>query len=158
MHDAPLVTPPPSSMKLIPIKENLHDNQEFLSHPDCQETIYLSVAFFKNVGYHFPWIGYYASVDGTLVGTAAFKGRPLFGKVEIAYSIFPQYRQRGHGTEICNQLVRLSLATDSSVLITARTLKEENYSTRILRKNGFHHLGVVMDRDDGEVWEWEYRY
>jgi len=145
-------------MKLHPIKENLHDNHEFLNHPDCQDTIYLSVAFFKNVGYHHPWIGYYASVNGELVGTAAFKGRPLFGKVEIAYSIFPQYRQRGLGTEICKQLVQLSLETDSSVLITARTLKEENFSTRIRRKNGFHHLGVVNDMDDGEVWEWEYRF
>jgi [ribosomal protein S5]-alanine N-acetyltransferase len=147
-----------AGMILIPIKENLHDNPEFISHPDCQESIYMSVAFFKNIGYHFPWIGYYASVDGELVGSAAFKGRPLFGKVEIAYGIFPQYRQRGLGTEICKQLVDLSLQTDSSVLITARTLKEENYSVRILRKNGFHHLGVVVDIDDGEVWEWEYRF
>jgi [ribosomal protein S5]-alanine N-acetyltransferase len=145
-------------MKLIPIKESLQDNQEFVNHPDCQDTIYMSVAFFKSIGYHFPWIGYYASVEDQLVGTCAFKGRPLFGKVEIAYSVFPKYRQRGLGTEICRQLVQLSLQTDSSVLITARTEREENFSTRILRKNGFHHLGTVVDIDDGEVWEWEYRF
>jgi [ribosomal protein S5]-alanine N-acetyltransferase len=39
----------------------------------------------------------------------------------------------------------------------ARTLMEENYSTRILRKNGFECLGIVNDPDDGDVWEWEYK-
>jgi len=145
-------------MKLIPILENLNDNHEFINHPDCQESLYLSVAFFKNVGYHRPWIGYYASFNGELVGSAAFKGRPLFGKVEIAYGTFPQFRNKGMGTQICQQLVELALQTDSSVLITARTLKEENYSTKILKKNSFHFVGPVMDQDDGEVWEWEYRF
>jgi ribosomal-protein-alanine N-acetyltransferase len=145
-------------MRLLPIKEQLDDNHDFLKHPDCQDSLYLSVAFFKNVGYHFPWIGYYAYADGALVGSAAFKGRPLYGKVEIAYGIFPKYRQRGFETEICRQLVNISLRTDPSVLITARTLKEESYSTKILRKNGFHFSGPVMDQDDGEVWEWEYKF
>jgi len=81
----------------------------------------------------------------------------MFGKVEIAYGIFPKYRQMGYGTEICRMLVEIALKADSSVLITARTLREENYSTKILKKNGFHFLGTVVDPDDGEVWEWEYR-
>jgi len=145
-------------MKLLPIKEELDDNHDFLTHPDCQDSLYMSVAFFKNVGYHRPWIGYYAFEGGDLVGSGAFKGRPLYGKVEIAYGTFPKFRQRGMGTEICRQLVELSLKTDPSVLITARTLKEENFSTRILKKNGFHFSGAVLDQDDGEVWEWEYKF
>jgi len=35
-------------------------------------------------------------------------------------------------------------------------LPEESYSTRILKKNGFVHLGTIWDDDDGDVWEWEY--
>jgi RimJ/RimL family protein N-acetyltransferase len=81
----------------------------------------------------------------------------MLGKVEIAYAIFPQYRTMGYGGEVCRRLVEIALTTDASVLITARTLREENYSTKILKKNGFHFLGTVVDPDDGEVWEWEYR-
>src|SRR4051812_15862856 len=102
-------------MQLIPIKERLEDNQQFVDHPDCQDSIYLSVDFFRSIGYYSPWIGYYASKDGVLVGSGAFKGRPRFGKVEIAYGIFPQHRQKGYGAEICKKLVALSLETDSSV-------------------------------------------
>jgi RimJ/RimL family protein N-acetyltransferase len=73
----------------------------------------------------------------TLVGSAAFKGKPKEGRVEIAYGVFPHYQNQGIGTEICGQLVLLALETDPTVIVTARTLPEENYSTRILRKNNF---------------------
>lgn len=144
-------------MVLVPIQENLADNHDFLVNPDWREGLEMSVAFFKNVGYHPPWIGYYAKKGDQFVGNAAFKGRPLYGKVEIAYGIFPQFQQLGYGTEVCESLVAMALATDPSVLITARTLREENYSTKILRKNGFQFSGTVLDPDDGEVWEWEYK-
>ncbi|RAV99460.1 GNAT family N-acetyltransferase [Pseudochryseolinea flava] len=144
-------------MVLLPIKENLEDNIDFIDHPDCQDTLEMSVKFFKNIGYHFPWVGYYAQKDRVLIGTGAFKGRPLFGKIEIAYGIFPQYRRMGYGTEICGRLLEIATRTDPSVLITARTLPAENFSTKILRKNNFHFSGTVIDPDDGEVWEWEYR-
>jgi [ribosomal protein S5]-alanine N-acetyltransferase len=144
-------------MILLPIQEHLEDNQAFLANPDCRESLDMSVQYFRNMGYHHPWIGYYAQKGEQIVGTGAFKGRPLFGKVEIAYGIFPPYQQMGYGTEVCQRLVEIALETDASILITARTLREENFSTRILRKNGFHFLGTVADPDDGDVWEWAYR-
>ena len=65
-------------------------------------------------------------------------------------------QQKGIGTQIAKTLVELSLKTDPSVRITAQTLKEENYSVRILRSNNFKLIGTAMDEDEGEVWEWEY--
>lgn len=144
------------TIELLPIKELLSENKAFLDHPDCQETLEMSVLFYANVGYHKPWIGYYASLNGTLVGNAGFKGRPIDGKVEIAYGTFPAFQQKGIGRLICQKLVHLATTTDPAVRITARTLPEENYSTRILKKNGFTWQGIVIDIDDGEVWEWEY--
>jgi len=144
-------------MVLLQIKEKLEDNPEFISNPHCQETLYQTIIYFKSIGYSFPWIGYYASINNQIVGNGAFKGRPLNGKVEIAYSTFPGYQQQGIGTEICRQLIQVALQTDPSVIITARTLTEENFSTQILSKNNFILNGTVMDTDDGEVWEWEYK-
>ena len=51
----------------------------------------------------------------------------------------------------------LALKTNPSVRITARTLPENNFSTRILEKNNFTFTGEVNDPDDGEVWEWAYK-
>ncbi len=93
---------------LLPIKEALSDNTEFLSNPLCAENLTMSVLFYARVGYSPPWIGYYASVDGTIVGSGGFKGRPLNGKVEIAYGTFPAFRTKGVGTAICRRLVELA--------------------------------------------------
>jgi len=144
-------------MKLLAIQEKLEDNPEFISNPACQESLHQTITYFQNIGYSPPWVGYYASVNNKIVGGCAFKGRPVHGKVEIAYGTFPEFQHQGIGTEMCQQLVKLSLQTDPSVIITARTLMEENFSTKILRKNNFILKGSVMDTDDGEVWEWEYK-
>jgi ribosomal-protein-alanine N-acetyltransferase len=143
-------------MKLIPVKEHLHENEKFTDNPDCQDSIYMCVDFYKKVGFNPPWICYYVQLNGSLVAAAAFKGKPVNGKVEIAYGTFPLYRQIGIGTRVAHALVQLSLKTNPSVRIMARTLPEENYSARILRKNNFNLLGTVTDDEDGEVWEWEY--
>ena len=141
-------------MKLIPIKEKLEENSEFTANPLCQDTVYMSVDFYKKLGFEPPWICYYVQQDGNLVGSAAFKGKPVNRSVEIAYGTFEPYRQRGIGTEICRLLVDLARKTDPSLGITARTLPQNNFSTRILAKNNFEFAGTVVDPEDGEVWEW----
>ena len=143
-------------MILLPIKEHLHQNQQFISNPDCKDSLEMCIDFYKRAGFNPPWICYYVQLDDNLVAAAAFKGKPVNNKVEIAYGTFPNYQNQGIGTKIAETLVGLSLKTDPSIRITAQTLKEENYSVRILRKNNFKLIGTAMDEDEGEVWEWEY--
>jgi RimJ/RimL family protein N-acetyltransferase len=144
-------------MKLIPIKERLEENEDFTANPLCQENIQMTIDFYKKVGFIEPWIGYYAEENGNLVGSAGFKGQPINGTIEIAYGTFEMYRKQGIGTMICKQLVNLSLKTDPSIRITARTLPEENFSVRILKKNNFVFIGTVNDPEDGDVWEWLFK-
>ena len=144
-------------MELVPIKELLEENGAFVENPLCQDSIYMAIDFYKKVGYNPPWISYYVKIENELVGAAAFKGKPVNGKIEIAYGTFGKYRNQGNGTSICRQLVNLSLKTDPSVTITARTLPEENFSTKLLRKNDFVFGGTVIDPEDGEVWEWIFK-
>ncbi len=92
----------------------------------------------------------------TGLGAAALKVDQWSGRVEIAYGTFPSFQHKGIGTMICKELVMMTLRTDPTVKIMARTLMEENHSAKILKKNGFLWQGVVVDLDDGEVWEWEY--
>jgi [ribosomal protein S5]-alanine N-acetyltransferase len=144
-------------MKLVPIGEKLEDNMEFLHEPSCSESLFMTIEFFKKVGYVKPWIGYYAKVGNNIVGSAAYKGAPVNGSVEIAYGTFEAFRKKGIGTQICKMLVDLAVETDPTIRITARTLPEKNFSTKILSQNNFECLGTVNDPEDGEVWEWEYR-
>ena len=141
-------------MQLIPIKLRPEDNTQFTADPLRRLTVEMTVDFYKGVGFVEPWIGYLVEQDGDFVGSAGFKGPPVNGTVEIAYGTDEKYRNRGIGTKICKLLVELSLKTDPSVKITARTFEASNYSTRILQKNNFLCIGTVNDPEDGEVWEW----
>jgi len=144
-------------MNLLPIKEHLHENAGFIDHPDCKDSLGMCIDFYKRAGFNPPWICYYVEQDGELVAAAAFKGKPVDNKVEIAYGTFASYQKQGIGTKVAEMLVKLALETDLSVRVTAQTLKQENYSTKILRKNNFEIIGIAIDEDEGEVWEWEYQ-
>ena len=143
-------------LELIPIKQTIEENQEFINIENGQEGLYMTIEYYKAIGFNPPWIGYYAKINDSLVGSAGYKGQPVNNKIEIAYGTFPNFRKQGIGTEICKELVDLALKTDPSIIITARTLPENNYSTKILKKNNFKLVGTVWDKDDGNVWEWVY--
>jgi len=144
-------------MELIPVLQHLHENPEFINNPRCVESLHMTINFYESVGFLPPWIGYYVKQNEDLVGCAAFKGKPVNGKVEIAYGTFEEFRKQGIGTEICNVLVNLAMRTDPTIRITARTMPENNFSTRILQENKFQLTGNVVDPEDGDVWEWEYK-
>lgn len=145
-----------SPITLLPIREHADENPEFSLHPDCRDSYMMTIDFYKRVGFQPPWISYYVSIDSELVAAVAYKGKPINHQVEIAYGVFPQYQNKGIGARICRELVLLAQKTDPTVTITARTLAEENFSTKVLRKNNFKLRGIVNDLEDGEVWEWVY--
>ena len=45
----------------------------------------------------------------------------------------------------------------NNVKIIAKTLPENNASTRILIKNGFVFVCPINDEDDGNVWLWQHK-
>ena len=145
-------------MLLLPIHIEPDKNELFQHCEACVPILAVYPGYYNKIGYHPPWIGYFASLDGEeIVGAAGFKGQPKEGRVEIAYATFDPYQRKGIGTEICSQLVTLALETDPAVRVTARTLQDGWASIRILQKNGFTCSGLVHDEDDGEVLEWEYQ-
>ena len=111
-------------------------------------------AYYGQIGFQKPWIGYCAVSQNQVVGTCAFKGAPKHGKVEIAYATLEEFQNQGIGGMMCDQLVKLAKQTDPKVIVTARTLRETGYSTRILEKNGFKKTADILDHDEAPVWEW----
>jgi RimJ/RimL family protein N-acetyltransferase len=145
-------------MKLLPIQEVLEANHIFINHPACEESLQHTIALYKKTGYFPPWIAYYVEEEDKLIGSASFKAAPREGTIEITYGTFRQFQHQGLGTLICKELVRLALEADPTLKVRARTSPEKNYSTKILRKNGFELFGTSWDEEKGQVWEWEYRY
>jgi RimJ/RimL family protein N-acetyltransferase len=106
-----------------------------------------------------PWRHGFSMVHrntGYTVGSCCFKGPPADGAVEIAYGIEPEQQGRGYATEAAEALTNFAFAQNVRT-VRAHTLPEANASTRVLTKCGFHHVGPVVDPDDGLVWRWERR-
>lgn len=144
------------AMQLLPIDVDETKNHKFFINPECISVLKVYPDYYKKVGYNPPWIGYFVTIDGNeMIGACGYKGKPKDGKIEIAYGTFEKHQNKGIGTEICRQLVLLSLQTDPAIKITARTLQDSYASIKILEKNGFECLGIVVDEEDGDVLEWE---
>jgi [ribosomal protein S5]-alanine N-acetyltransferase len=122
--------------------------------PDCQELIAIYADYYKKIGYHPPWIGYFVLRDDLVVGSCSFTGQPKEGRVEIAYWTFKANEGQGIASFSCKALISLAKTTDPALIITAKTSPEHNASTRILEKNGFEFSGIVQDDEIGDAWEW----
>ena len=100
-----------------------------------------------------PWLGYLAASPACeIVGSCGFTANPEHGTVEIAYFTFPDYEGRGWGGQMAAELVGIAFGHLDRV--RAHTLREENASTRILRRLGFVQQGTAVDADVGLVWRW----
>jgi len=106
-----------------------------------------------------PWTLGFAVVhrdDALTIGSAGFKGAPgEDGIAEIAYGIAPGYQGKGFATEAARALVSFALERVDVTAIRAHTRPENGASAHVLVKCGFHHVGEVMDPEDGLVWRWE---
>jgi ribosomal-protein-alanine N-acetyltransferase len=129
--------------------ENVREIPEALA-ANCRATADL----YRRVGFTIPWVGYVATEDGRGVGGGAFVGPPIDGLVEIAYFTLEHEQAKGYATQTAAELVKIARAHHPKVGVKAFTLKETNPSTRILERLGFAIVGVSMDVDAGEVWEW----
>ena len=142
-------------MKFIPITTDEKRMTPYLTNAFCKEVFYVFQNYYPKIGFQLPWVGYFAILNGEVLGTGGFKGAPKNNTVEIAYGVVPEKEGKGYATQICRRLTQMALEHDNSLRVTARTLMEENASTSILKKCNYTFVGVVDDPEDGQVWEWE---
>lgn len=117
---------------------------------NCQGT----AALYREIGFEPPWVGYIAAVGDDAVGGGAFVGAPENGEVEIAYFTLAEFEGRGFARQTATGLISILDDTAPGVAAIAKTLPEENASTRILQGLGFEHAEDVVDEDVGMAWLW----
>ena len=94
-----------------------------------------------------------AAVDaatGQVVGHVGFHGPPNdVGMVEVAYSVDPQHRRRGHATAMLRTALEWA-ASELGVRTVRATISPANAaSMATLRPFGFEHTGEQWDDEDG---------
>ncbi len=141
-------------MKLKPITLNIDKSLKIYSSDNCQILIDSYNEYYPKIGYNLPWIGYFIIKDDKIVGSCGYTGKPVDGKVEIAYWTFKEYEGQGIASFACNELISISRKTDQAIKITAKTEPRNNVSTKILINNGFTFSEVVQDEEIGDAWLW----
>ena len=141
-------------MELKPIELNIDKSEGIYASENCQLLLNMYDDYYQNIGYNFPWVGYFVVRENQIVGSCGFKGQPKDGKVEIAYWTFKEYERQGIATFSCKELILISQQFDSSIIITATTAPENNASTKILQNNGFEFTEIVQDHEIGDAWLW----
>lgn len=143
-------------MELIPLDpENRISGGAFLNEK-CDEMYSVYSDYYKNIGFHPPWIGYFVFGDGKVKGMCGFTGAPVDGKVEIAYYTFEDFQGSGVATKAASLLMQIVKNQDFRLNVFAKTAPAYNASTTILKKLGFSKTGVVQDHEIGDAWLWEY--
>jgi len=100
--------------------------------------------------------GFYVSDDVSPAWLAAL--RSSSGPDPWRHGFFVVHREEASiigSAEFKGPLVQFAFASGQVRLVQAHTLPETNASTRVLVKCGFHHVGMVVDPEDGPVWRWE---
>jgi len=145
-------------MELTEIKKDGTPARPIDELPDVAMDVMRGTAeMYKATGYQPPWVGYLAIHHGKCVGTCAFKTPPVEDRVEIAYLTFPGHEGQGIATSMASRLVEKALSESQCIRICAQTLPEQNASTRVLEKLGFHRIAEIDHPEDGKVWEWEWK-
>lgn len=143
------------SVTLLPININEDKTQKIFASGNCQQVLNIYKAYYPKIGFHFPWIGYFILDNNVVVGSCGFTGKPQNGEVEIAYYTFKENEGKGIASFACKELITISKATDSSIIVTAKTSPEHNASAKILECNGFKFESIVQDEDIGDSWLWK---
>jgi len=115
------------------------------------------LAKFQASAFQDPWVHGFKLMlaDGTLVGMGSFKGAPVDGVVEIAYSVNPEHQGKGFATAAARAMVEFAFRHGEVNKVLAHTLPGGTASQRVLAKAGFRKTGEVVDPDDGLVWRFE---
>lgn len=100
------------------------------------------------------WLMHFFFVNGLLVGSGGYVGRPRGGIVEIGYEIAPGQQRKHYGTGAAAALVAKAFTSGEVKAVIAHTLPEDNPSTKVLERNGFSNEGEMKDAQQGTVWRW----
>ena len=91
------------------------------------------------------------SEERRMVGHVGFHDPPRDGlKLEIGYTIFPEFRRRGYASEAAKALMSWAAASHGIQRFVASVSPGNDPSLSVVRRLGFVQTGVQWDEEDGE--------
>jgi len=117
----------------------LHEDKtdKMFKSADCQTLLEIYDNYYLKIGFNLPRVAYLVVRQNQVVGSCSFTGKPIDGKVEIAYWTFKEFEGQEIASFACKELISIFQSADPKVTITAKTVPEHSASTKILENNGF---------------------
>jgi len=100
------------------------------------------------------WWMHYFLVNGLIVGSGGFVGRPKKGVVEIGYEIAPGFQGRRYGLGAAAALVEQAFDSGEVKSVIAHTLAIDNASTKVLERLEFENEAEIQDDAGVTLWRW----
>lgn len=141
-------------MELRILHQHEDKTDKLFGSSDCQTLLQMYEDYYPKIGFTLPWVAYLILKQNKVVGSCSFTGKPMDGKVEIAYWTFMEYEGQGIASFACKELIKIAKNADPDLTITAKTAPEHNASTKILLNNKFIFTEVVQDDEIGDAWLW----
>ncbi len=104
------------------------------------------------------WLSFWAlhRIDNTLIAGVGFKGKPdENGKIEIGYSVIPEYRRQGFASEMVEALLEYGFSNPDVTAILAQTRIDNIPSMKVLERFGMRQTGTSRDDEEGEMLVWK---
>lgn len=122
--------------------------------PEFPEAIGFTIQRLATHPHEADWWMHYFLVDGLIVGSGGFVGRPKKGVVEIGYEIAPGFRGRRLGLGAASALTEQAFDSGQVKSVIAHTLAVEGPSTKVLARLGFTNEDELQDESGTTVWRW----
>lgn len=100
------------------------------------------------------WWMYYFLLNGLIIGSGGYVGRPKKGVAEIGYEIAPGFRGRGLGLGAASALTEQAFESGEVESVIAHTLAVEGPSTKVLARLGFTNEAEFPDASGTTLWRW----
>jgi ribosomal-protein-alanine N-acetyltransferase len=122
--------------------------------PEFPEAIDFTIDRLAKHPHEGDWWMHYFLVDGLIVGSGGFVGRPKKGVAEIGYEIAPGFRGRGYGIGAASALVEQAFDSGEVKSVIAHTLAVEDASSKLLERLGFVNEEEFQDEQGVTLWRW----
>jgi RimJ/RimL family protein N-acetyltransferase len=122
--------------------------------PEFPEAIGFTIDRLASHPHEADWWMHYFLLNGLLVGSGGFVGRPRKGVAEIGYEIAPGFRGRRLGLGAASALTQQAFGSGEVESVIAHTLAVEGPSTAVLARLGFTNEAQLTDDRGTALWRW----
>ena len=99
-------------------------------------------------------LAYLIQNNSKIIGCCGFKSSPNNSRIEIGYNVAPSARGLGTATLAVKRLCKIAFDSGEVVTVVALIAPENRASLKVVQKNNFSYLELVIDEEGEQLACW----